>query len=99
MNKKAVQPILLIWSYALQTSQHLPQGYLVAHLKIHLVLLPSDPDTVRGMRLHKTKAFNNVDLAQRQKPKYLDWYSAPPKADCGLQGTASTPPSTTNNSI
>ncbi len=70
------------------------RSYLVAHKNIHLVLLRSGPDTVHSISLHKTPVSTplaNVSL-HHIKPRYAFCLAV---ADCKLQGTASSPHSTT----
>jgi hypothetical protein len=58
-----------------------------------LVLLPSGPDTVRGSPLRGTRSSTSLRRAATENGD-LERGFGPAGADCRLQGTASSPPST-----
>ena len=79
--------------------RQLKLGYPTAHGLNHLMLLPSGPDMVRGCPLRRTQPStlrakgrpNNTDSLRK------DFNLA--RADCKLQGTATSPSSTAIISI
>ena len=74
-------------------------GDPAAHEKIHLMLLPSGPDMVHGFPLRRTQTST---LRAKGRPYNTDSLGkgfSLARADCKLQGTATSPPSTAITSI
>lgn len=75
-------------------SRQLNLGYPTAHMRIHLMLLPSGPDMIHGFILHRTEIFKHLVL-------WADFTSTHPRQSIQSrisgfreQGTATSPPST-----
>lgn len=74
-------------------------GDPAAHERVHLMLLPSGPDMVHGFPLRRTQTST---LRARGRPYNTDSLEkgfSLARADCKLQGTATSPPSTAFLSI
>lgn len=88
---------LCIWSRQCVSRRYkdsyLLQSYLVAQHTICLMLLRSSPDMVHSARLHKTLVSSTLVLGGPQYEKPQSAFGSA-VADCGWQGTASSPPST-----
>ena len=86
---------ILFWRYTpvRYVGRWLLQSFLMAHKMVRLVLLPSSPDTVHGISLHKTLGSTPLTAARlpmcRAGTDIRHCYSG-----LQLQGTASSPPST-----
>lgn len=68
-------------------------GTPAAHGKSSLVLLPSGPDTVRKFSLRRTQSSTSFTQTCPHTEKASGREFDPANADCGLQGTASSPSS------
>ena len=73
--------------------ERLGPGRSAAPDEDRLVLLPSGPDTVRGSPLRGTRSSTSHRRAATENGDLERGFS-PAGADCRLQGTASSPPST-----
>lgn len=76
------------------SGRRLLQSSLMAHNAVCLVLLPSSPDTVHNASLHKTLVSTPRTPVPASHTPASKGHLGPAKADCGLQGTASSPLST-----
>ena len=65
-----------------------------AHAQTCLPLLPSGPDGVRAPNIAQGPTINTARRSTLLKRPYLGQEFDPAIADCGLQGTASSPSST-----
>lgn len=77
-------------------SGQLKTGMPAAHAKICLLLLPSGPDRVHNIALHRTHLSTLPRRFHTGRAFMLGLEFSPAIADCGLQGTAGSPPSTAN---
>jgi hypothetical protein len=92
-NKVTVHPPSTRVDVILPGSQLQP-GCSTAHERFCLPLLPPGPDGVHKFSLRGTQPSTPLTAAASPPPKDLRWEFGPALADCGLQGTASSPPST-----
>ena len=81
-----------IRDYARNPYSQLGSGVPAAHEKIHLMLLGSPPDMVRGISLRGTDSSSPL-IWVRQHSSLLGWDFIPAVADCRQQGTANSPTS------
>ena len=71
----------------------LEPGCPTAHMDIHLVLLPSGPDTVHESMLRRTQLSTLLTAGRLHKSNPQHGFD-PAIADCRLQDTATSPSST-----
>ena len=74
-------------------------GDPAAHERVHLMLLPSGPDMVHGFPLRRTQTSTLRAKGRPYNTDNLGKGFSLARADCKLQGTATSPPSTAFISI
>ena len=74
-------------------------GDPAAHERVHLMLLPSGPDMVHGFPLRRTQTSTLRARGRPYNTDNLEKGFSLARADCKLQGTATSPPSTALLSI
>ena len=79
--------------------RQLRPGDPVAPAVYRLWLLPSGPDQIHSSAPHRTQPSTLLDQTVTATVAPSEWEFSPAIADCGLQGTASAPLSTTGVSI
>ncbi len=79
--------------------RQLRPGDPVAPAVYRLWLLPSGPDQIHSSAPHRTQPSTLLDQTVTATVAPSEWEFSPAIADCGLQGTASAPLSTTEVSI
>jgi len=88
-------PRLDLTRKGLSTNVKLRPGIPAAPGVICLRLLPSGPDRVHNTPLHRTQSSAPHASVRLCRPRPQRWEFSPAIADCGLQDTATSPPSTT----
>ena len=92
-------PSLDLSGLSLSPSIWLRSGSPAAPGVICLRLLPSGPDRVHNTPLHRTQPSTLFAEERSNLTKPQHWEFSPAAADCGLQGTATSPPSTIITSL